>query len=292
VTSEVFAALDEAGIQSILLKGPTIVRALYGDGGFRPYSDTDVLVSPAGYQPAERVLEALGFAPKLADVDHPDLEPDTQRLWLRGLDQLDLHMQLEGIGAPPARTWDLLSVHTQSQRVAGTDVRALDPPALAVQIVLHALHHGREAYKSTTDLRRAITRFDHGVWRDAAQLAEELEAHDAFATGMRMLPEGERLADELGVTAASSVESLLRVDAVPMSQGFESLASTPGVLAKLRLIWEELVPSPAFMRWWSPLARRGRVGLALAYLWRPIWFVGHAPAGLRAWRRARSRASG
>ena len=77
-----------------------------------------------------------------------------------------------------------------------------------------------------------------------------------------------------------------------MAAGFEALAATPGLFAKLRLVAHEMVPTRAFMRWWSPLARRGPLGLAAAYLWRPIWFVGHAPAGLRAWRRARRHAAG
>jgi hypothetical protein len=49
-------------------------------------------------------------------------------------------------------------------------------------------------------------------------------------------------------------------------------------------------PPPAFMRAWSPLARRGALGLALAYAWRPVWLVVHSGAAVRAWRRARRSA--
>jgi hypothetical protein len=57
--------------------------------------------------------------------------------------------------------------------------------------------------------------------------------------------------------------------------------------ARLRLLWAELLPSPAFMRLWSPLARRGKRGLLCAYLWRPLWLLWHLPAGLRDLARAR-----
>jgi hypothetical protein len=50
------------------------------------------------------------------------------------------------------------------------------------------------------------------------------------------------------------------------------------------------VPDAEFMRSWSPLASRGTVGLAVAYMWRPLWLARHAPRGFIAWARARSRA--
>jgi hypothetical protein len=37
------------------------------------------------------------------------------------------------------------------------------------------------------------------------------------------------------------------------------------------------------MRRWRPLARRGGAGLALAYLWRPLWLAAMLPAGVRGW---------
>jgi len=46
-----------------------------------------------------------------------------------------------------------------------------------------------------------------------------------------------------------------------------------------------------FMRWWSPLARRGRLGLTVSFLWRPLWFLGHAGPAYLAWRRARREAT-
>jgi hypothetical protein len=68
--------------------------------------------------------------------------------------------------------------------------------------------------------------------------------------------------------------------------------TTHGVRAKAMCLAHELVPSPAGMRYWTPLARRGWVGLTAAYLWRPIYLLVHAPAALVAWRRAHRSRSG
>ena len=49
----------------------------------------------------------------------------------------------------------------------------------------------------------------------------------------------------------------------------------------------ELAPPPTYMRDWTPVGRRGRIGLALAYLYRPLWLAWWAPRGYLAWRRAK-----
>jgi len=50
----------------------------------------------------------------------------------------------------------------------------------------------------------------------------------------------------------------------------------------------EVVPSAAFMRMTSQLARKGRLGLILTYLWRPMSLVGRTPRALLALRAARN----
>ena len=52
------------------------------------------------------------------------------------------------------------------------------------------------------------------------------------------------------------------------------------------MVLSELAAPADFMRLWHPLARRGPVGLAAAYLYRPFWLAVKLPVGVRAWRRA------
>src|SRR5687768_11791121 len=61
VTASIVEALRARGIESMILKGPALARALYDEGELRVYGDTDLLVAPADREEAERVLRDEGF---------------------------------------------------------------------------------------------------------------------------------------------------------------------------------------------------------------------------------------
>ncbi len=285
LTTEVVGALERANVPAIVLKGPVLADWLYSDRGEeRLYSDTDLLVAPGHASTADEVLRDLGFANVLAAFDHPRIDA---RVWRRGEHEVvDLHTALWGPAAEPQVVWSILWGMTERHLIAGERLLVLEPVPRAMHLALHAAQHG-PARKVIEDLRRAVETLPERQWGAAARLAERLGAGDAFAAGLRLLPEGQSLAVRLGLTGYLSLEASLRVEPIPLAQGFEHLSRLPGARAKLALVARELVPPRAFMRWWLPLARRGPRGLTVAYLWRVLWLIGHAPAGLRAWLRAR-----
>jgi hypothetical protein len=71
---------------------------------------------------------------------------------------------------------------------------------------------------------------------------------------------------------------------------FDRLARASGARERLAIVGHKLLPPPTFMRHWSPLARRGRAGLLLAYGQRLMWVAKTAPGAARAWRHARRAA--
>jgi len=284
VTAEVIAALRARQIDSILLKGPSIAAWLYADDTLRVYADCDLLVAPERLLAAQAVLEELGFHDTMTPLGHPRLESHE---WVRGRDRVDLHTTLIGIGALPRVVWGALSAMTLPRQVAGVEAQVLAPTALALHVVLHAAQHGRDEPKPAEDLARALRAVPREHWSDVAALADRLQATDAFAVGLRLLPEGRELASWLELPAARSADASLRVDSVPLALAFEHLATTAGSRARMSLVLRELFPTPSFMRWWSPLARRGRRGLVLAYCRRPVWLMIQAGPGFLAWRRAR-----
>jgi hypothetical protein len=176
--------------------------------------------------------------------------------------------------------------------VAGTEVEIPDVVGRAVVLVLHAAKDGPRVPKVRHDLGHALDRVSVSVWQQASRLAAELGALATFAAGLRLLPAGEAMAESLGLPSVVPVGAALRRrgGAPPLATGMEWMASTPGVSGKTRLVVRKLFPPPTFMRAWKPLARRGPLGLAAAYVWRPFWVGWRLIPALRAWSRARREA--
>lgn len=289
-TARIVSALRAVGVRPILLKGPAIARWLYDDDEVRPYGDIDLLVSPEDLGPAEELLEQLGFRnygyEGIHRLDHADT-------WVpeAGQTSIDLHRTLLGAAAPPERVWETLSADTKTVKVSGRHVEALSPAGGALHIALHAAQHGTGTVKTLNDLSRAIERLPDKTWQAAAALARQLDAVEAFGTGLRLLPEGELLARRLQLSERTSVDALLMAQGDPaVARGLERLANTPGLGAKLRLLLRKLFPERSFMRAWSPVARTGPLGLAGSYLMRPLWLLWRVVPAAIAWRRARQKA--
>jgi hypothetical protein len=292
LTARMTELFESRGIETIVLKGPAVADWLYRDRPIRAYGDSDLLMAPENWERAHDIMKELGFVDALGPLAHPRMESVTSHAWVRGQENVDLHCTMWGIGAEPAKVWELLSARTAPMNVGGRDVRVLAPAPRALHLGLHAAQHGDEPGKALDDISLAIAQLPHDTWVEAAELAAELDATAAFAAGLLANPDGRELAERLGISDARSVDALLRGADVPLAQGFNELAATPGMRAKLGLMVDELFPSPEFMRWWSPLAGRGRLGLALTYAWRPIWLALRAGPGFVAWRRARREGSG
>jgi hypothetical protein len=294
--AEVHDAFAAASVEAILLKGPAIAGWLYDEDEIRVYGDGDFLVARTQWEAAGSALRELGFWEDIAQLEHPNLESFASYPWGResegaGVQSIDLHATLAGIGADFPEVWSVLSSGTSELVLAGRRMRMLGEPARAMHIALHAAHHHKG--KSLLDLERALERLGDELWSEAAAVAASLSATAAFATGLRLTPAGSALARRLGVHEARSVAATLKVENVPLSEGLEHLANAPGARAKLAIVRSELVPSADFLRWWAPaLAGRGPLGLGAAYLWRAGWLVGHLPAGFLAWRKARRAVRG
>jgi hypothetical protein len=288
LAAEIASAFAAAGIETLVLKGPVLAAWLY-PGEIRPYGDADLMVSPRDWEAAVAILERRGFSDHLGPLAHPRMESFASTAFLRGEDNLDLHCMLHGLDGDPERIWQAFLGGAKPQSIGGAELRAPGRPALALHVGLHAAHHVEG--KPIEDLRRALTVADEGTWREAVELAERLDGLPTFASGMRLLPEGAKLIRRLGVAdEVRSARHEVRFEGVPTAEALNALLQ-PGATnrQRLRTVAGELFPRPEFMRWWSPLARRGRLGLLLSYPRRWIWLAANAPRGLWAVRRARAQ---
>jgi hypothetical protein len=290
VTAEVVSRFAQLGIDALLIKGPTLATWLYADGDVRPYVDSDLMVPPDAFQRAEAALVDLGFQ---IDPAEPDTLPDhgiphAETFRRAGSPAIDLHRAPSGASVAPSTAWKVLSEHSESMLIGGLDVRVPTPPARALICAFHAAQHGSGVAKPLEDLRRAVA-CPKAIWDEAVEIAARLGGIPSLVVGLRMTPAGAALADELGLPSARLAESAISPDSrARLALGFDRLAQQQGIRAKAFMLMNELFPEPDFMRWRSPLARRGPFGLVMAYVRRAGWLFTRLGASVALWRRDRA----
>jgi len=290
VAAEVCNAFREQGVPVAVLKGAVLARELYDGDASRTYRDADLLVPARSERDAYACLRELRFVPA-AGTGTTDPGVADEHQWLRDGVIVELHVSLIGVDLSAEQVWDALEGRMITGRVGGSDVLVLDRIGLATHVALHAAQHGVAWTKAIDDLDRALARWSIETWRAAAALAAELRASRAFETGLRLRPRGREIADGLGLRHTPDVATALRASSAPEAAlGLHRMLGRAGMLGKLGHLMRSTFPSPAFMRWWSPLGRRGPLGLAAAYLYRPIWLALRAPSALSTYLRARRKA--
>jgi hypothetical protein len=291
LTAEVAGVFGREGIETLVLKGPVLARWLY-PGDVRPYVDSDLMVAPRDRARAVGVLGRLGFVEFRSWRPTP-LSMDPGRTeFNRGSVVVDLHCRLPGLEGDPDAIWGRLAASADRQVIGGVELRVPDRDAVLLHVVLHAAQHANQVGgKPVEDLRRALTCVEESRWSSALELARVYRGVPAFAAGLRLLPEGGDLARRLDLGEVRSLKyELLREDVIA-EELYALLSVRLGIGRKLAIAASRGFPRPGYMRWWSPLARRGRRGLAVAYVWRAIWVISKAFGAVHTLRRIR-RANG
>jgi hypothetical protein len=289
-TVELTTALESKGVRAILLKGPAFARWLYPEEALRPYGDADLLVSEDAVPAVEATLRVSGYELLPSNAITGDF-PRHARGWTRAAGgAVDLHTTLPGAEAAPATVWRVLSERTDTLCIGGADVEILVEPARAVMVALHAAKDGTRVHKVLHDLGHALERVDLEVWREAVRVAAQIDATSAFASGLRLVPAGEKLADELQLPKQQTPLVALRAGAAgppDLAVGIDWLLTERSVRRRAHVVGRKLFPPPDYLRTTSALARRGRAGLVAAYTIRPFSMIARAIPATRAVWRAR-----
>jgi hypothetical protein len=282
--AEVVETLNARDIKVLLLKGLGTARWLYDRVEERPFNDIDLIVPPEDFQPALTALHTLGFRPAFDESRHHV----SLRREVPFAVEVELHRTLYMLRAEFDSVWRWLSADAGVIDVGGTKVPVPCPAAAALIVVLHVIQHGVETVLPMRDLQHALQRVDLETWEGAAVVARGLRVQAEFAMGLRLQPKGRDIAQQLKLeTTPAGRLARLRVATPPdTTMGIERLVAAQGTWTRARMVLSELAATPEFMRVWHPLARRGPVGLAAAYLYRPFWLAAKLPGGVRAWRRA------
>ena len=299
-TLAVLDAFEEAGVRSLLLKGPALVRLLYAENESRGYSDIDLLAAPTDFQHARDALLALGYAradehfgiDDVSGILHSELwakSGESGPLWV------DLHWRLGGCKASNQVVWDTLSAGRARIDLRGREAPVLGTDGLALHLALHAGQHGPRDVKALADLVRGLERWELGVWRSASRLAGEADAVPAFAAGLRLLPSGAAVATQLALPETDRLEwEILHREARPRGTfHLGALARATGMRERGNVLRRSLLPTPEWIVWELPSAAKSKPRLVAAY----AFHIGRAPIwAARAWRfqrrdrRARSDA--
>ena len=184
--------LAEAGVPVLVLKGLPLGQRLYGDPFAKSSVDIDLLVPPADFAAAARVLGGLGWHRSL-----PDFPPTPARTrWADGvLDEhvfsgpggkLDLHRNLLGnpfLFDPPFAALDANSI---SIEVAGRRFRTLGDADQLLYLACHGALHSWERLKWLCDLAMLVRRLGDDAVERAVARATAPGLTTAVASALRL----------------------------------------------------------------------------------------------------------
>ena len=217
VAAQVLAAFRQACVEALLLKGRALATLLYRAGEQRDYSDVDLLVAPHDLDAAEATLRGLGYENASSAQGIDDIggvvHADT---WIRATpgsnDQamIDLHRWLPGARAKPGKAWEALAARRTWIEIEGRQAAVLDRAGQAMHLATHAAQHGPGFPKPVDELALALERWPADIWDSAAGLAQEIDATEAFAAGLRLVPEGAVVAARLALASTAELDWTIR----------------------------------------------------------------------------------
>jgi hypothetical protein len=296
--AEVLAALDEAGVDALLLKGRGLAMLLYGPGDHRWFTDVDVLVAPGKVAAAEDTLASLGYRQTAADDGIDDIggvvHADT---WMRTVSRsgadppIDLHRWLPGARVEPGVAWEALLARRTWIELSGRRAGVLDRSGQAMHLATHAAQHGLAIEKHVDELDLALALWPTEVWDSAALLAREIGATEAFAAGLRLCRRGGEMARRLELPATDLLDWTIRHRGERPRGTFhlQALAEAKSLRDVLDVVRRSLLPRRAWIIHEHPWARPGGLRVLAAYAVHlaktPVWAI-------RAWRFRRRGARG
>lgn len=262
---KVLHTLSDQGISVLLLKGAALGPAVYGNPALRPMGDLDLLVRPADAPRALETLFSIGYRPIRPPLHPTTLTTDETQIFLRhGEVNLELHwglldFPLYAHHLPMETIW--ADAHPIS--IGTAQGWMLDAKDQILHLCAHlVLHHGegRPRLLWLCDIAEVIVHA--GEKLNWTMLLKRARSYNLLLPLQQVLP---RLANEWQVPIPPAVLERLR-EAQPSSKEsrlylclaaqrhsvarrfWENLAGRPTWSERLRFAWDNLFPSPAYMR--------------------------------------------
>jgi hypothetical protein len=268
--AEVAYILRTAGVPTLHIKGPTVVRWLY-DEDERPWGDVDILVAPSRMDDALAALATAGFVERFPGVnrrtsdDHAitmaQVDPASPELMVA---EVDVHDRFEGIEVDAERAFAELWRRREPDTLAHVDVWFPDVPTRALLVVLNTARS--ETAQSLEDLERLLASGDQKGWDEVIALATRVGALPALRAGLEIVPPGRALVESTTLSAVPvSAQWVLRRAGAPRTAlRMEELGRLPW-RRRPAAVARWLIPPPALVRMRDPAAGGGPMRLAGGY---------------------------
>lgn len=251
---EILAALRDAGVEVMVLKGAALAESVYGSLALRPMIDLDVLVRAADLATAEEVMEGLGYTPPPGALpaayyrgNHIHIPYQSRRRDVK----VDLHHSLqEDVG------WlqpDLEEIWrgARRRRLAGTEALVMGLEDLLLYLCLHLDKHGYyNRYLLCRPDAAAVLLRHRGANRliRFCDLREVLERHRTEVDWPRLAAKARRWGIEEAVSTSLSLVSRVFGPSV--------VTRVPAGIRPPRLRWVEATLYAAILELEAPAAQR------------------------------------
>ena len=260
------AALDVAGLPSIVLKGAALAESVYGNVALRPMVDVDLLVRREDLHAALTVLAGGGFTAATREPRVGAAAAFENELLLLKPGPLPVALEIHWslFDSPYYQRHlhlDRCWAAARPLRLGTTEARMLDPISQLLHLCGHlVLHHGGTDLLWEHDIAECIAVY--GAELDWSALLDRAAEWKLIVAIQSLLP---RLAEEAGapipVAVIERVRALRPTREEQRIAGYLSarergvtrrfwndLSSMNAWTDRVRYAWTHLFPSPAYMR--------------------------------------------
>jgi Uncharacterised nucleotidyltransferase len=189
MTAELFRLVDQfrdAGLDAVLVKGPTLALRAYGDTGARQYGDLDFLVRQKDILRATEIMISAGYKPEIAVESLSPQKIPGQYLFVRVAAPLlvELHTERTMRYFPLGLPIEEFFSRRQYVSVDGHQIPALAIEDELLLICVHGAKHLWDRLSLVADVAAFVTRQSSLNWERTFANARAVGAERMLHTGL------------------------------------------------------------------------------------------------------------
>lgn len=248
--TEVTSGISDAGVDSMMLKGPALAHLVYPDETLRTFGDLDLMIRECDMMHAHNVLGQLGLSPEIDIASVPaKLTRWSTTYELRYLDRACgflLEMHYDDLLNAGLRSRDRDGFWERSRTVTIQDcgIRTLSLEDHLIHLCCHMHYHGYVRLNWLADLAFLVR--DHGDELEWDQVARTVRAEEAQTPVTYSLQYLEQLS---GIVAPPAVMHAITPDRLRRRLHEYYLPSE-------RVLALEPIPRPDFSFYFQPVFKR------------------------------------